>query len=69
MEKQEVEAVPLLYGLLCRVEALDGAVLITTTSSFGPEISVSLRLHLGLWWAAEPQRAYKGHKHQKKVQR
>lgn len=54
---------------ICRVKALDVAASTTAGLTFDLTGFVTLRLHLGLWWAAGPQRAPKGHGCQKKVQR
>lgn len=39
---------------------MDVAVPTTVAPTFGPIASVILRLHLGLWWAAGPQRPSRG---------
>lgn len=53
---------------ICRVRALDVVALMTARLTFDLTGFVTLRLHLGLWWAAGSQRAPKGHGCQKKVQ-
>lgn len=54
---------------VCRVRALDVVGTITAGLTYDPTGFVMLRLHLGLWWAAGPQRVPKGHGCQKKVVR